>query len=376
MKPARVVLFLGLVLAVPAVARPADADAEGLVARVDNSDLIVVGRVYRIVEGELDQELLKMDIRFRIDVASIAVAEVLRGDPELRKVTVGFPGFPKPDELKIENGQDGVWLLTKSDRRYYEARARDRFLPMDQLGAVRRALRTAAGGDEDTDGPVDRAAQVAALLDTLAGDGPAGGRRLAAFRLGGLGRLEAVPGLIEALNDEAASVRVAADLALRKLTGRSVHVDFENAPPDVRLAGAGAWAEWWSEHHDRDRKQLLLEAVQAGRRPQPDFRRAVEGLAQFDDVDLQPFFRGLLAEAMSTRSNALIAPAARYFGRTENRSVVPELAKVLEAAWTDLSARAAVAVAIGRIVGQDFGTGPDAVEDCLDWWRANRDSFR
>jgi len=83
--------------------------------------------------------------------------------------------------------------------------------------------------------------------------------RMAASRhLGDLGSVEAIPALIDALEDEEASVREAALVALRGLSGQSIPFD-----PLARDGDRGkrvkAWREWWAGAS----KDLL------GRKPKP-----------------------------------------------------------------------------------------------------------
>ena len=95
-------LCTGIALAVlfAGAARAEESPAADLINLVKNSDLIVIGQVLRITEGEINAELLKLGVRFRTDIAVLGVAEVLWGDPDLKaaKVNVGFPGFPKPEQ--------------------------------------------------------------------------------------------------------------------------------------------------------------------------------------------------------------------------------------------------------------------------------------
>lgn len=361
-------LFLGRAPAAPA------ADLQKLVG---GSDIVVHGQVVRIAEGKEDLELLKMGIRFRTDIATILVLEVLRGDSTLKKVEVGFPGFPKDGELTPARNQNGLWFLTKSDVPYYVAKSKDCFAQVERLGDVRRAIRAVAGLEENEPDPADRAKRLAELSGQLGAGEFAGARRLAAYQLGEMGELDALPALIHALGDDEPSVRLAADLALTKITGHRAQIDFENAEPAMRARGMMAWQEWREQHKDQARKKVLQDAAEASLRPQPDFVSSVKALAEYDDPSLLPLFTQTLDSALNAQDSVLTAAAARYLGRIKNRDSAGKLAGVVDGtfAWPSLSARSAAAAAIGQIVGQDFGTGSAAVDNCAKWWQENGTEF-
>lgn len=347
---------------------------------VKGADVIVHGEVIKTTEGEMDAESLRIGVKLRTDVAVVAVQEVLKGDPTLRKVEVGFPAFPRAGELKLELKQQGVWLLTKSDRKYYVLKTGERFLPdqpESKLGMVRRALRAAAGLTEPPVRPEERAARVARLCQELDAKQPEGTRRLAAFQLGELGELRAVPALIDALSDEVPSVRLAADIALRRVTGHQAQVDFQSGPQSLRARGVEAWRQWWAGNKERERKEILGEAARASARPQPGFQYAVEGLAQYDDPELLALFLQVLDLALASKNEELVIASARYLGRTRSRGCVPKLVGVVEdpMRWS-ASVRAAAAAAVAKIAGTDFGTGDEVLGKCIEWWRENKDKFR
>jgi len=371
------ILRTGLAAAALAAVAAASRAAE-LKELVKDADLVLIGQVISITEGELDTELLKMGAKFRTDVAVLITVEVLKGHPGLRgkRVEVGFPGFPKAGQVQLKQKQNGIWLLTKSDLKFYEVKTARHFLPMEQLGAVRRAVRAAAGLSDKLTSPESRAARAAELAKQLLGKEPPGGRRLAAYRLGELGVLSAVPAFIRALDDKDPSVRFAVDIALRKTTGSRTQVDFENGTAEARAQGIAAWHDWWEANQKKKRKDLLAEAARVSIRPQPDFQYAIQGLAQYGDRELLPLFRRTFDSALSSRNNTLAIAVARYLARVKDRPSVPKLVGVLNAAWPSVPTRAAAATAVGGIVGQDFGTGSAALENCLKWWRANEDKFR
>jgi len=374
------VFLIGMVLAAGAACPRADAaDADPLVELIKQSDVVVLGQVVRITEGELDPDLLQMGQKFRTDVATIAVIEVLKGDPKLERKTVrlGFPGIPKPGGVTLKLNQNGVWLLVKSDRKFYELKTASRFLAADKLGAARRAARTAVGIVEPRETPEKRSERIKRLLGVLADkDKPDAARRLAAYQLGQMGELSAVPRLVNALADAAPSVRLTADLALQKITGHRSQVDFRNGAPAVRAEGIDAWREWWDANKDKDHKAILLAAARKSHQPQPNFQYAVEGLARYDDPALLPVFRAALDTAIARKNSDLTVAAARYLGRTKHRASVPRLAGVLGEDWATPSAQAAAAAAVGRIVGRDFGTGTKAIGRCAKWWSENKTTNR
>jgi hypothetical protein len=365
-------VVVAMLAALLACVRAAGSEQDDLVKRAKEADLVVLGQVIRVTEGKEDADLAKMNVRFRTDIAVVAVIEVLKGDPKLKKVEVGFPGFPKAGEFGFKTGQNGIWLLTKSDQKFYEAKRTDQLLPQDKLGAIRRAVRTAMGLNTPVEEPADRAARIAKLAADVLSKGPDATRRLAAYQLGEAGELRTAPTLIDALDDAAPSVRLAADIALRKITGHRAQVDFRNGTPKVRAQGAAAWRQWWEANKDRRRQDLLLAAARVSRQPLPDFQYAVEGLTRYDDAALLPVFRMALDSAISQKRSDLVLAASIYLGRTKHRASIPKLAGILDKTWPTAAARAAAATAIGQIVGKDFGTGPKAVNRCAEWWAANK----
>ncbi len=371
---------VGLSALLAGAANAEEGPAADLVNLVKNSDLIAIGQVLRVTEGELNPELLKHGAKVRTDIAVLVIAEVLRGDPDLKagKVNIGFPGFPKPDQPTLKVGQHGIWLLTRSDLGHYEVKTKNRFLPVEELAAVRRAIRAASGLMDAPSEVEDRDARISELCKELAGKGPAGNRRLAAYRLGEMGELSTVPVLIAALGDEAPTVRQAAEIALRKITGHRTQVDFQDDTESARQRGIDGWREWFEANKGKGRMDILAAAAQASFRPQPEFLYAIEGLAHYDDLNLLPLFRHALDSALSQKNSLLAAATARYLGRVKDRSAVPKLAVLLgdTETWPALSARTAAAAAIGNIVGRDFGSTATSVRDCIEWWNTNKDSFK
>jgi hypothetical protein len=113
----------------------------------------------------------------------------------------------------------------------------------------------------DAEDPLERWDAVQALASS--GDPAAGAHlaarltdpdlfvRMAAARaLGELGASDAVPALIEALEDAEPSVREAAVLALRTITGRNFRFDPAGTPGD-RARRAAAWRDWWNRSGGR-----------------------------------------------------------------------------------------------------------------------------
>jgi hypothetical protein len=91
------------------------------------------------------------------------------------------------------------------------------------------------------DAPEARAAVIAALRDE-----DFFVRRVAADLLGDSRSEEPIPSLIEALDDEEVSVRVAAHGALKKLTRKDLGFQ-ENATIEERTRAKKKWKEWWDK---------------------------------------------------------------------------------------------------------------------------------
>jgi HEAT repeat protein len=71
--------------------------------------------------------------------------------------------------------------------------------------------------------------------------------RMASCRhLGDLGSVEAIPALIDTLEDEEASVREAAIVALRTLSGQAIPFD-PGARDGERAKRVKAWRDWWED---------------------------------------------------------------------------------------------------------------------------------
>ena len=345
---------------------------------VENSDLIFVGQVTKVTQGQ--EKTLNDGSKFRLDTATLFVIEMLWGDPDLRQVEVDFAGLPAESQPKLSRRQSGIWLLTKSDRKNaYEIKSRSRLLPTGQLGAVRRTIRAVTGLTGDPVKPEDRAARVQRLRDTLASKKPNTTRRLAAYRLGELGDLAALPTLIGALQDDAPSIRFAADIAIRRITGHRIQTDFHTGTPAARERGVQAWRDWLAAHRGKTRQEILTAAAAASARPQPDFEYAIEGLATCNDPSLRPLFVRTFDAAVGSKNNVLVTAAVQYFARIRDRSSVPRLAALLDPnqrRWSSTSTRAAAATAIGLIVRKDFGAGQTAIDKCRVWWDANKGTFR
>ncbi len=371
------ILVLTVLAALCSGVRAAGSEMDDLVALVKDSDLVVVGQVIRVVEGDDDVDAAKLGVKLRTDIAVVAIAEVLKGDPDLKKVEVGFPGFPKDGEVGFKSEQGGIWLLKKSDKKFYEAKVPGRFLRQSRLGTVRRASRVAVGLLVVVrPKPADLKAQLTKLKGELAATKPDAARRVAAYRLGGMGDLRAVKALIRTLDDAAPSVRMAASIALQKITGHRSQVDFKNGAAAVRAQGSAAWRQWWAANEGRTRKDILLAGAKASHRPLPDFQYAVEGLSQYDDAALLPVFRRALDSAISGKNNTLVIAAARYLGRAKDRKSVHALAGLLGKTWPTVAAKSTAAMAVGNITGKDFGSGREAVTRCAKWWAANKTSTK
>ncbi|MBM3989475.1 MAG: HEAT repeat domain-containing protein [Planctomycetes bacterium] len=79
-------------------------------------------------------------------------------------------------------------------------------------------------------------------------------RMAAARALGDLASAEAIPGLIDTLDDDEALVREAAYLSLRSVTGRDLPFDAQSPDAAERARRIKAWREWW----DKERPKLGL----------------------------------------------------------------------------------------------------------------------
>lgn len=76
-------------------------------------------------------------------------------------------------------------------------------------------------------------------------------RMAAARALGDLASGEAIPGLIDALDDEEALVREAAYLSLRALTARDLPFDAQSPDAAERAKRIKAWREWWDKERPK-----------------------------------------------------------------------------------------------------------------------------
>ncbi len=76
-------------------------------------------------------------------------------------------------------------------------------------------------------------------------------RMAAARALGDLASAEAIPGLIDALDDEESLVREAAYLSLRSITSRDLPFDAQSPDAAERAKRIKAWREWWDKERPR-----------------------------------------------------------------------------------------------------------------------------
>lgn len=90
---------------------------------------------------------------------------------------------------------------------------------------------------------------VATHLLPMLGDSDIFVRMAAARILGELGAVDAIPGLIDALEDPEMSVREQAFVSLRKVSGQSLPFDPDGKDVD-RAKRVKAWREWWDRARD------------------------------------------------------------------------------------------------------------------------------
>src|SRR5688500_9308166 len=115
-----------------------DEDPPSLQALVASSDIIVVGKIVRTTQVERDNELAEISYnkspRYTAVIATIEVNETIKGEPPQMVKFV----YPKRARVKGEpvydSGQDGVWLLRRSEKKENEFLA-------DEVGRYQRRER-------------------------------------------------------------------------------------------------------------------------------------------------------------------------------------------------------------------------------------------
>ena len=126
---------------------------------VVSADLIVVGKIGRTTFVERDNDLEDISYnktrRYTAVIATLDVNETLKGDaPSTLKFT-----FPKRARVKGEpvydNGQDGVWLLRKSEKKDNEFLADEigRYQPRERKEQIKAILARAKDKGDRNDGP-------------------------------------------------------------------------------------------------------------------------------------------------------------------------------------------------------------------------------
>ncbi|MBI4577121.1 MAG: HEAT repeat domain-containing protein [Planctomycetes bacterium] len=158
-----------------------------------------------------------------------------------------------------------------AERGAWDAWWREAAAAFDPVAARRQGLRSA-----DAPAAADAALWLghsrlhdasAALLEVLAGPLDALVRVAAAEALGLLESVQAVPRLIDALEDPDAAVRVASDGALRRVTGHDFGFTrrrgwvVEEADERTRMAAVQRWREWWAESRLRSREEWLIRGL-------------------------------------------------------------------------------------------------------------------
>ena len=152
-------LFVAALVALSAAALPHDVAADNsyqqdevdkpsLTQLVLTSDVVVVGKITRTTEVERDNDLADISFnhkrRYTAVIAQITVDETLRGDPNAT-VKFTYPREPRVQgEPTYDMGQDGVWLLRRSDRPgEYLANDPGRLQPRDFKEQIRAILASA-----------------------------------------------------------------------------------------------------------------------------------------------------------------------------------------------------------------------------------------
>ncbi len=385
MRSTSMVLTAAFLLFISAPAWSGDA----LVERVGRADLVVFGEVMNVIEGDGAGD---NEDEPRPPIARVAVLEVLRGSTTRPALDVDLSRLTADDGPRIEPNQRGVWLLERAGEGAYAIRDGDQVVPADRLAEVRRAV-TVVGDIAPDDGPAeDRAERVEELRAELEHE-RSGRRSLAAHKLGEMGAIEAVPDLIDMLDDSASSVRLAAHIALCKITGHKGALDFREAGRAVREPAIDAWRNWWADRereraalrvfieqlesddaatrHAADlalgaltghrvdvdfadapeearaaavrewekqleeqpeglRRSLLETAVMNQNRPQPEHKYAIGGLSQIAGPEALDTMRRAFRTGVDLRDSDLVIATADYFGRIRDRDVVPELMRLLD----------------------------------------------
>jgi hypothetical protein len=134
----------------PRITHALDGDAPSLHALVASSDMIVVGKIVKTTMVDRENELSDISYnhspRFTAVIATLQVDETIKGDPA---TTVKFT-YPKrariTGEPVYDQGQDGVWLLRKSDKRdEYIADETGRLQPRERKEQIKAVLASFRG---------------------------------------------------------------------------------------------------------------------------------------------------------------------------------------------------------------------------------------
>ena len=143
-------------------ARNDNGEPPTLHALVLSSDLIVVGKISRVMMVDRENDLADISYnhtpRFTAVIATIQVDDTLRGD-QATTVRFTYPKMPRVSgEPVYDVGADGVWLLRKSDKRdEWVADEQGRLQPRERKEQIRAILNAskASGstGKKDDDSP-------------------------------------------------------------------------------------------------------------------------------------------------------------------------------------------------------------------------------
>jgi hypothetical protein len=114
MRPFFIVLLCEVILGAARVAQGAWV-ADPIDARIIESDVIVSGKIVKIKEGPTVEKK-------QYSLGELQVADVYKGESDLKKVEVAFAAKPAASDVVYKQGQEGIWILKRdSEGDYYWA---------------------------------------------------------------------------------------------------------------------------------------------------------------------------------------------------------------------------------------------------------------
>ena len=170
-----------------------------------------------------DSELLTLQ-QHVVEAQSTLAALAQRLEQALARSPAGL-GAAQP-----EPAEDPAWMALMEQLR--SANVSERYVALVGLAQSRDPRATSV---------------VLPLLD----DGDIFLRMAAARALGDLATVEAIPGLIDTLDDDEALVREAAYLSLRSVTGRDLPFDAHSPDAAERARRIKVWREWWDKERPK-----------------------------------------------------------------------------------------------------------------------------